>query len=150
MSSRANMGTALVVHQLDPYKGHLVVQSVGKGSVIMNNGDGPDDMSRSYAMNMEGVSIYQKEGGFMTDRVWYVTGAPTGNFWANSRYFSAGRLEMLSEKQKVSVGPTRQVNLPKEMRPKGYQVVEGLPDWISIEAQGDWQRPQAPNLPARK
>ena len=150
MSSRSNMGSALVVHQLDPYKGHLVVQSVGKGTVVMAGNDGMDDMSQSYSMNMEGVSIYQKEGGFMTDRVWYVTGAPTGNFWASSKYFSAGRLEMLGEKQQIDVGPTQQVNLPKHLRAKDYKPVEGLPTWVTIEENGEWQRPQAPNLPAKK
>jgi len=142
-TTRSNMSSALVVHQLDPYKGHIVVQSVGKGSVVPDTGTEIADMSRSYAMNMEGVSIYQEAGGFMTDRVWYVTGSPTGNFWSSSRYFSAGRLEMLGPDQKIDVGPTRQVRLPK-------QKTEDVPDWVSIEDAGDWQRPTVPNLPARK
>ena len=100
-SSRANMGSALIVHQLDPYKGHLIVQSVGKGMVTQDVAMEMDESSMSYAMNMEGVSVYSLEGGFMTDRVWFVVGTPTGNFWASSKYFSAGRLEMLSEKKPV-------------------------------------------------
>jgi len=144
-ASRANMGGALVVHQLDPYKGHIVVQSVGKGSVAI---DGEADLS--YAMNMEGVSIYQLEGGFMTDRVWFVTGAPTGNFWSQTRYFSAGRLEMLAEKQVVDVGAVRQVFMnPTKIKLEGSDVEVEMPVWKSIEETGDWQRPRAPKLPPK-
>jgi len=142
-SSRSNMSSALVVHQLDAYKGHLVVQSVGKGTVVLDSGSEITDMGRGYSMNMEGVSIYQVESGFMTDRVWYVAGTPTGNFWSNSAYFSAGRLEMVAEKQPVDVGPTRQVKMPE-------QKIEGVPEWVTIEEAGDWQRPQAPPLPVRE
>ena len=145
-ASRANMGGALIVHQLDPYKGHIVVQTVGKGSVAL---DGNADLT--YSMSMEGVSIYQLEGGFMTDRVWFVTGAPTGNFWSRRQYFSAGRLEMLAAKQKMDVGTTQQVWFePKEIVNEETGETYTQPKWVTIEETGDWQRPQAPALPPRE
>ena len=145
-ASRANMGGALVVHQLDPYKGHIVVQSVGKGSVAVVG-----EADSSFAMNMEGVSIYSLEGGFMTDRVWFVSGTPTGNFWSQTRYFSAGRLEMLAKKQTVDVGPVRQVFMtPTSIKLDDAEEEVEMPVWKSIEETGDWQRPRAPKLPPKK
>ena len=52
--------------------------------------------------------------------------------------FSAGRLKMLAENEPIDVGPTRQVRLPAEK-------TEGVPDWVSIETSGDWERPKAPS-----
>ena len=126
-SMRANMGSALIVHQLDPYMGHLIVQTVGKGSLKIDDtaGESYGDVP-TYGMVIEGVSVYEKEGGFMTDRVWYVAGRPTANFFASSNYFQAGRLRMLGENQQVNVGPTRQVSMP------GYSVGD-LETWSSID-----------------
>jgi len=124
--SVSTSAAGMIIHQLDRYKGHLVVQTVGKGSMKMGVESDTDSFMTAV---LQGVSIYDEESGFMTERVWYLMGTPTAATLGGKSlgYWHAGRLRMLDQDEQVDVGPTRQVSLPT--RP-----VDGISAWESIEA----------------
>jgi hypothetical protein len=111
-----SIGSSFVVHQIDRYKGHLVVQSEGRG-MVTDGGFQEDDGGNQYAVKLTGVSLYSPDTGIMTERVYAITGETTASSrladgWAGSMYFHSGRVRMLGEKDVVDVGPTQLVRPP--------------------------------------
>ncbi len=112
-------GSNMLVHYLNKYRGHLLVQSIGKGVSSLNG--------INYTTELIGVSIFDGEDGFMTERVWAVDGQSTASaLFQNQSYFHAGKITMLGERDRPDVGPTRPVSAPKNEWP-------GLPKWEPIE-----------------
>lgn len=111
-SVTATTGSSMLVHQLDEYKGHHVVQSVGRGSIglVESGGDNPD----MYRADFNGVSIYDDNNGVMTERVWSLIAQPSGSsyvatFGTPSSFKNRGRLRRLQPDEYISVGATEWV-----------------------------------------
>ncbi len=82
----------------------------------------------NYDTSMTGVSIYDADEGFMTERVFAVEGKPTASALFNSgNYWHAGRIRILGEGEKPSLRMTGIIS------PRG-QPQPGLPKWVPIEA----------------
>lgn len=116
-------GSSLVVHYLNRYKGHVLVQSIGKGVVQIPVGS----QSLTFENDLIGVSIFDEDDGFMIERVWALQGVPTAsNIFDQGTYFHAGKLYMLGTEDKPDCGPTRVVN------GRSFRTPE-LPAWEPIE-----------------
>lgn len=117
-----------VVHQVNPYKGHLVVQSIGDALIS----DGVEDRPSFYSVHLDSVSIYRPEDGIMTERAYVVQGMTTAssalaNGFSGGNYFHTGRVQMLGERERIDCGFTARVlapNAPPE---------EGVPIWEPME-----------------
>jgi hypothetical protein len=116
-----------LIHQLDKYKGQLVVQSVGKATVEMPLETGEfaeadfafsaDGAGNFFKVDYEGVSIYDKNSGIMTERVWSMRGKATASSqladgWGGTMYFQLGRLRKLGDDEKVDLGKTTRTMPP--------------------------------------
>lgn len=124
-SNTLTPASGLVVHQLNGYKGHIVVQTKGEGQIL-------DDNGANYAVDLSGVSIYDEEQGFMTERVWSLVGRRTAESFmtygtAVADYAHSGRLRMLGDEEQVDVGPTQELTFPN-MKGK-----ESLSPWVPLE-----------------
>jgi hypothetical protein len=124
------MGSSFVIHQIDRFKGHLVVQSEGKG--LVTDGSLADEGGNQYAVVLNGVSIYSPNTGIMTERVYALRGETTASSdladgWGGSMYFHSGRVRMLNETEKVPCGTTRPV------LPPGATAIDGLSVWQVME-----------------
>lgn len=117
-SSTRSTGTSLVVHQMHDYRGYWTVQT--KGSGLLKEGD------LSLQAKLDGVTIFDKELGFLTERVWTLRARSTGAMLFNRTYWHSGRVQMLGRTQAWDVGPTRQVAPPNETQ-------EGLANWVFFE-----------------
>ena len=114
-----SMGSNILQHYLNRYRGHVVVQSIGKGTTVVEG--------ITISTDLIGVSIFDDRQGFMTERVWALEGTPTASSFFESRsYFHAGRLTMLGTEDRPDVGPTRIVN-------GRSQTYDFLPVWEPIE-----------------
>lgn len=116
-----------IVHQVNPYKGHHVVQSIGD-ALITDGADRPN----YYSVHLDSVSIYRPEDGIMTERAYVVQGVTTAGSavaegFAGGRYFHSGRVQMLDEHEKVDCGFTGRVTAP-DLPP-----IEGVPVWEAME-----------------
>jgi hypothetical protein len=81
-----------------------------------------------YDTNLIGVSIYDADEGYMTERVFAVEGIPTASALFNAgKYWHAGRIQILDPEEKPSLRMTAIIS------PRG-QPVSGLPRWVPIEA----------------
>jgi hypothetical protein len=125
-SLTAPRGTSTLTHQLNRYKGHLVVQSIGEGLTTL----GDDGEENSFAMKLNGVSLFDEDTGIMFERVWAVRGQATASSviadgFAGGRYFYVGRIRMLGEEETPGVGVT-QVVAPPHTR-------SDLPKWEPME-----------------
>lgn len=119
----ASQGSSLVVHYINPYKGHTIVQSIGKGLVNLEIGG----VTMNFSLELIGVSTFDDREGYMLERVWALKGKNTGtNAFDRGEYFNAGRIWNLGEQDKPDCGPTQVIN-------GSNQEVEGLPAWKSIE-----------------
>jgi hypothetical protein len=120
-----SIGSSMLVHYLNRYQGHVIVQSLGKGSTDVSVDGGTP---RIYDLNMVGVSVFDPTDGFMTERVWALDGNPTAGvlFGSGAQYFHAGRIQMLGTEDHPTVGPTRPVNGRK-------QASLLLPAWEPLE-----------------
>jgi hypothetical protein len=82
----------------------------------------------NYDTSLVGVSIYDPDEGFMTERVFAVEGKPTASaLFNNGTYWHAGRIRILDETEKPSLRMTAIIS------PRG-QPISGLPKWVPIEA----------------
>lgn len=127
-SSTLTPASGLVVHQLNGYKGHVVVQTKGEGQIMEVDGGGNEI---NYAVELNGVAIYDEEEGFMTERVWSMKAERTASTymeWGMTRgiYTHSGLLRMLGEKERVDVGPTREVRTASAGR------LPALPMWEPV------------------
>ena len=114
-----NLGSNMIVHYLNRFKGHVIVQSIGKGMTVAQN--------NNFEIELIGVSIFDDQDGFMTERVWALNGKSTAStFFTTQQYFHAGRITLLGEKDRPSCGTTEVVNAPNQHWP-------GLSDWVPIE-----------------
>lgn len=114
--------------------GDSISTDLGSGPGAQDDGGGSESSNGwtfegyTYETNLKGVSIYDPDEGFMTERVWVLEGKPTAAAGLNTRkYWHAGRITMLGETDHPDVGATRVI------APRG-QSVPGVPSWVSIEA----------------
>jgi hypothetical protein len=121
-------GSSMLVHYLNKYKGHVLVQTIGKGVVAMPIPDPREgEKMINYKTDLIGVSIFDAEEGFMIERVWALSGdASASALFQNGIYQHAGRINMLGEKEAPDCGPTRLVQAPGES-------TRGMETWVSIE-----------------
>jgi hypothetical protein len=117
-------GSSLLVHYLNKYKGHVLVQSIGKGVVQIPM---PSGSTLTFETDLIGVSLFDDDEGFMTERVWALDGTPSAsNIFDQGHYFHAGKIWMLGTEDKPDCGPTRIVN------GRRFRTAE-LPPWEPIE-----------------
>lgn len=126
MADGANMGSNMVVHYLNPFKGQIVVQSIGQGVVsseaVASNGV---ESRTTFNLDLIGVSIFDKNEGYMLERVWAINGtAPTA--FGVLPYFNAGRIYTLGTADKPDCGPSRVVNGRHQSNPT-------LPKWQPMD-----------------
>ena len=128
-------GSSLVVHYLNPFQGQIVVQSIGKGMVqvppLREGSSTQAGDAGSAPMNFEieliGVSIFDKDEGYMLERVWSINGKTTASTMFNSaNYINNGRIFVLGTNDKPDCGPTRVVNGRRQAFPD-------LPKWQPME-----------------
>lgn len=123
------MAGSHIIHQLDKYKGHLIVQSVGKGTIHVSNSD--EERQSYFTTKLNGVAIYDDKTGIMTERVWSVQGvASAGSYLGEGRseprYFHVGKLRQLEDDDTPAVGETMRVANPG-------QTVSPYPLWEELE-----------------
>jgi hypothetical protein len=117
-------GSNVLVHYLNHYRGQVVVQSIGKGMVQVPFDNG---FEANFTTDLIGVSLFDENEGFMTERVWALNGQSTASsFFDQGTYFHAGRIWMLGSEDKPDCGPTRVVNGRNGTTPD-------LPAWEPIE-----------------
>jgi len=125
-----NMNSSQVVHQMNIYKGNVVVQSVGSGLMGLNAEE--EGAQRYFRAEYNGVAVYDKDTGIMTERVWALKGHETGSSQSSmvmqqrSAYQTGGRLRKLQEGEVPTLGATMAVATPGL-----YSTT--LPRWIDIE-----------------
>jgi hypothetical protein len=127
----ASRGSSILIHQLNKYRGERVVQSVGRGTI--SYGDGSNE--NFFSTRFNGVSIYDPEEGYMTERVWSLFGTPTASSaiadaGAGAPYWHAGRIRILGDGEVADVGPTEEVAMPGA--PEAY-LETGLKEWVAME-----------------
>jgi hypothetical protein len=125
----AGMSGSELLHQLDAYKGMLVVQSVGKGLLSDAAVVGEDSY---YAVKFNGVALYDPDTGIMTERVYALHGratasSPSSEIGPGAIYFHTGRIRQLDEQAVVDVGPTGVA------APPGVAAVGGGLAWVPME-----------------
>ncbi len=127
MATRTTQGTSVLLHRLSRMNGNLIVESVGKG-VISLSIDNADNTTTdlSWQTNLNGVSVYDSHDGYMTERVWALSGKPTASAWGFTDYWHAGRIVQLKPEQKPSCGETQLVTPPGYSDPK-------IPAWTPLE-----------------
>ena len=140
-SDQPSLGSALIVHQLDRYRGHLLVQTVGEGTYTHQITTAHSILPLNYRLELDGVALYSEANGYMTDRVWSVSGTPSASQFSSAPYFSAGRIQQLGDQQFARVGPSQQVKLAGEKTM--------VPQWISIEEAFTWNVPLMRHLMER-
>lgn len=128
----ASRGSSILIHQLNKYRGERVVQSVGRGTISFGDGAGENFFSTRF----NGVSIYDGDEGYMTERVWSLFGTPTASSAmadgsAGAPYWHAGRIRILGDGEQVDVGPTEEVAMPGA--PEAY-LETGLKEWVPMES----------------
>jgi hypothetical protein len=124
-------GSSMLVHYLNKYQGQVLVQSIGKGGVNVpinqSLAGGQGDRQLNFITELIGVSIFDPEEGYMTERVWSLTGSSSGsNLFNAGTYSHAGRIRMLGTKEQPNLGATGLVNAPGEDD-------RGLGEWVPIE-----------------
>lgn len=126
-SATLSPANGLIVHQLNGYRGHIVVQTKGEGQIAMVGDDPSADIN--YTAELNGVAIYDEDEGFMTERVWSMQAEQTASTFqefgmTQGVYSHSGALRMLGEKERVDVGPTREVRTPTAGRLPGLDLWE--------------------------
>jgi hypothetical protein len=117
-------GGSTLTHQLNPYRGRLVVQTLGAATVATGDEDGGytgEDFENTYKVEYSGVALYDRDTGIMTERVWALQGRATASSqladgWKGTLYFQIGRLDQIEE------GET-----PPDLGPSGRASRPGLP-----------------------
>ncbi len=116
------VGSNVVVHYLNRFRGNTIVQSIGHGLI-----DAQESIGSQFETNLIGVSLFDYDEGYMTERVWALSGESTaGTMFSKGVYWNAGRIQMLGKDDHPDLGPTRLV------APRGEHRSE-LPDWTPID-----------------
>lgn len=116
MNLPGSLGSNRIVHSLDRYGGHVVVQSVGFGMTTVG--------LANFVTDFVGVSIFDDVEGFMVERVWTLQGKSTASgFFDQGTYFQAGRITMLGDADDPDCGTTQVVSGRNQYEPF-------LPAWI--------------------
>lgn len=112
----APLGRSTTVHRMDAYKGKLLVQSTGEGTIDIG-----DESSLVFTGALSATSVFSAADAVMTERVWTLQLMPT----ASSRfadgvagwpYWQIGRLTMLGAEQQVELGVSELVSPPQSQR----------------------------------
>lgn len=121
-----NLGSNMLVHYLNRFQNQIIVQSVGKGmtTVGLDRAYGPTN----YETDLIGVSLFDQDDGFMTERVWALEGQSTASaqFDNGGTYFHAGKIYLIGDRDRPTCGRTEVVNGRR-------QHVTRLPAWEPIE-----------------
>jgi hypothetical protein len=100
-------GSNMLVHHLNRYKGHVIVQSIGKGMTSVER----SGTMVNFTTDFIGVSTFDDDEGFMTERVWALHGTNTASsFFDQGEYFNAGKITMLGADDRPDCGASRPVN----------------------------------------
>ncbi|MEQ1567054.1 MAG: hypothetical protein ABMA64_15555 [Myxococcota bacterium] len=123
-------GSNLVVHYLNRYRGHLMVQSIGKGLEQLTVAG----QVRNFTLDLIGVSIFDEREGYMLERVWAIKGVETASsFFSSGGYYNNGRIAVLGTADKPDLGPSRVVNGSR-------QNFANLPPWERMEQPSSLER----------
>ncbi len=121
----ASAGSSTVVHYLNHYQGHVLVQSIGEAGMFIDYGGGREV---NYKARLDAVAIFDPVEGFMTERVWSLKGTPSAAAIGGPGYWHAGKIVMLDKDTVVKLGPTAPIS------PEG-RVIEGLEAWKSMTTE---------------
>jgi hypothetical protein len=113
-------GSNMLVHYLNRYRGHVLVQSIGKGTASVENGAGT---MNHWETNFIGVSTFDDQEGFMTERVWALDGSSTASaIFDQGMFFNAGKITMLGSSDRPDLGQSVVTN-------GRHQRLPFLPQW---------------------
>jgi hypothetical protein len=116
-------GTNEVAHQMTTHASHAVVESTGRGMTQVGDFFGQNTMPEmTFQMSYAGVAIYDRDLGYMNERVWRLVGTPAilSARYDEGRvigYAHTGRLLELRDDGVHDVGPTRQIAEPDTKSP---------------------------------
>lgn len=118
----ASMGGSTLVHRLDPFRGVLVVQSRGQGTLW--DGAMLESLENFYRVELQAVAVYHPESGIMTERVYSVFGhatasSATAEAMPGAVYAHSGRLRQLGEHEVIDTGPTGRAVPASQLTPPG-------------------------------
>ncbi|MEM6928016.1 MAG: hypothetical protein AAF602_13880, partial [Myxococcota bacterium] len=102
-----SIGSNYVKHYLNKFDNHIMVQSIGKG---VSEVSGLRFAAR-FDVHLDGVSLFDADEGFLTDRVWAIKGTstPSGSF-NTLEYTHHGQVRMLGTRDRPDCGKSRVVN----------------------------------------
>lgn len=122
------LGGSALIHQLDLYKGVHVVQTKGKGTVVLSSA--AEDEDSYLKLKFDGVAVYDRDTGIMSERVWSIAGKTTASGFFGDRspstYFQVGQFVLLDADTKPDVGRTGMVERPGA--PAGR-----YPAWVALD-----------------
>jgi len=121
----ASAGSSLVVHYLNAYDGHVLVQSIGEGGLYVDYGGGREV---TYVARLDGVAIFDPNEGYMIERVWTLRGDPSASAQFGLGYWHTGQIAMLGRDDLVKLGDTGPVAA------QGIEI-EGLISWVPMRSR---------------
>lgn len=107
----------------------MIAPSPGFGEVIEFRDAEVIDLEAVYALQSQGVAIYDRKLSFVTERMWRIDGQPTSSSAGGvntAPYHHRGTLRLLGEQERPDVGPSAQV------APPGSSLA-GMPSWVPLE-----------------
>lgn len=120
-STPASSGASTLNSELVSVDGLLVARNYGEGTVVLG-----DERQLSLKGDLQGVQLFDRTSGFMTERVWRISMSFTssvGNFGGDAgNYWHLGKLRQLKDGESGNIGVSGFVAPPG-------QKVEGLVDW---------------------
>ena len=113
------VGSNYVKHYLNKFDDQIIVQSIGRG-VSSTTGTRFD---ARFDVHLDGVSIFDGDEGFLTERVWAIKGTstPSGSF-NTLEYVHHGQVRMLGDRDRPDCGRSQIVNGRGQFHPS-------LPSW---------------------
>lgn len=125
------LGGTSLAHQLTPYRGKLVLQSTGQGT--LSDGNELSDRENFYALNFDGVSVFDPATGVMTERVYALRGETTASSavamsGSGTRYFHTGSIQLLGDNASIATGFTGRV-----VNADDAAALPGVPVWVPMD-----------------
>jgi len=119
----ASAGSSLLVHHLNHYQGHVLVQSIGEAGLFVDYG-GRREVT--YSARLDGVAIFDPSEGYMIERVWTLNGSPSASAQFGQGYWHTGKIAKLEKETVVQLGETA----PVVQEDREF---EGLKTWKSLK-----------------
>lgn len=116
-------GTNELAHRMTTHASHAVVESTGRGMTQVGDFFGQNTLPEmTFSMSYAGLAIYDRDLGYMNERVWRLVGTPSilSTRRAEGKvigYAHTGRLLEVRDHAVPDVGPSRQIAEPDTVSP---------------------------------